>query len=180
MARDIRKCSQKLETTLCLTLSPGDKNLLNVHTYHHPAIECSNCTYPPSPSFQVYKLHNINRSWSSWCASALQKRFTWWWPWRHVKSGVWSCAVWFYPGTWHQVKSWEEDEDAIWFYPDTGHQVKSWEEEEEAMKCGREREKRCEAKRGQRETALIMATGFRKIEGQWANSSTKILCSWAK
>jgi hypothetical protein len=25
-----------------------------------------------------------------------------------------------------------------------------------------------------------MATGFRKIEGQWANSSTKILCSWAK
>jgi hypothetical protein len=42
------------------------------------------------------------------------------------------------------------------------------------MKCEREREKRCEAKRGQRETALVMAAGFRKIEGQWANSSTKI------
>jgi len=37
-----------------------------------------------------------------------------------------------------------------------------------------EREKRCEAQRGQRETALVMATGFMKIEGQWANSSTKI------
>ncbi len=72
---------------LCLTLSAGDKNLLNVHTYHCPAFKCSNCTYPPSPSFQEYKLQNIKRSWSSWCTSALQKRFTWWWPLK-------TCKVW--------------------------------------------------------------------------------------